>query len=75
MVFLDLRFLQQQLKVSGSSNVTYNILFYKRDEEHIFSPYKQQLEMNRKEENLTKNHTTLMVSEIHARQSIKFVHE
>ncbi len=31
-------------------------------------PQKQQLEMHRKKENLTRNHTTPMVSEIHTKQ-------
>ncbi len=37
---------------------------------YIFSPLKQQSEMHRKEENLTENHTTPMVPEIHKVQSI-----
>ncbi len=36
----------------------------------IFSPLKQQSEMHRKEENLTENHTTPMVSEIQKKQTM-----
>jgi hypothetical protein len=41
-------------------------LYYK----YIFFPSKQQLEVHQKEENLTENHTTPMVSEFHTKQSI-----
>ncbi len=39
----------------------YTLFRYK----YIFSPLKQQVEMHLKEENLTENHTTPMVPEIH----------
>jgi hypothetical protein len=45
------------------------IYLYKK---YIFFPYKQQLEIHRKEANLTENHTTPMVSvfAIHTKQTI-----
>jgi hypothetical protein len=37
---------------------------------YIFSPLKEQSEMHRKEENLTENQTTPMVSEIQKKQTM-----
>jgi hypothetical protein len=78
-VFLDLRFLQQQLKVGVGlalfislftieSTIVLSLItlyFYL----NTFFPYrKKQLGMHREEENLTENHTNPMVSRIHTKQ-------
>ncbi len=81
MVFLDFRFLQQQLKVGGGLALfnlslcsplkvafLFLLLYFIFTEIHFF-PIEKTKRNARKKENLTKNHTTPLVSEIHTKQS------